>query len=81
MTYNRTGTVFLQVRRHPNWTSELRVVRATQKYPEVVAPGCILIKLKLQIPNAAFAPIEPVATVVVPEELVQHPIEVEAVEP
>ncbi len=74
----REGSVYLQVRVR-SW--QLRVVKATQRQPEVVEPGCVVVKIQLRIPQSAFAPLRPQAVITVPEELVQHPIEAEAVDP
>jgi hypothetical protein len=71
------GTTYLQVRR--DGAQRLKVVRATQNRPEAVAPGCVVVKIRLRIPAAAFAPLTPEAVVTVPENLVQ-PVEVEPVE-
>ena len=61
--------------------SEARVVRVTQKKPEQAAPGCIVVKVKLRIPVEGWDAFEPEAVIDVPTDLVQHPIEVEAVDP
>lgn len=80
MARNREGTVYLTVRKG-RYVFELVVDKATNKKPRVTPEGSVVVALKLVIPNAAFEPIRPEATVVVPESLVQHPVEVEAVEP
>lgn len=77
---NRNGDVYLQVRKAPGYGGGLRVVKSTQRRPYSLEEGCVLVKIRLQIPDAAFKPLEPVASVVVPEQLVQHPITVEAVD-
>ncbi|GIH07472.1 hypothetical protein Rhe02_55390 [Rhizocola hellebori] len=79
MTHWREGVAYLQVR--PHSFHQLRVVKATQRPPEIVESGCVVVKVRLRIPDRAFAPLQPEATVTVPEELVQHPIVVEAVDP
>lgn len=76
------ATAYLQIelRRRLSYTaSEARVVRATQKKPEQAAPGCIVVKVKLRIPVEGWD--EPEAVIDVPADLIQHPIEVEAVDP
>lgn len=79
MTSFREGTAYLQVRadRYP---FELRVLKATQRKPTVVEPDCVVVKVKLRVPRAAFEPLRPEAVVTVPESLVQHPVAVEAVD-
>jgi hypothetical protein len=82
MTTNkwREGIGYLQVQpgRLP-W--ELKVVRVTQRRPSVVDADSVVIKVKLRVPVKAFEPLQPEAVVTVPEELVQHPVEVEAADP
>lgn len=75
----RKGTAYLQVvaTRYPY---ELKVVKATQKKPTVIEPDSVVVKVTIQIPRAAFEPLQPEAVVTVPAELVQHPVEVEAVD-
>lgn len=78
------ATAYLQIelRRRLSYTaSEARVVRATQKKPEQAAPGCIVVKVKLRIPVEGWNAFEPEAVIDVPADLIQHPIEVEAVDP
>lgn len=81
MTPYREGDVFLQVRPDPRYSNELRAVKSTQREPDVVEPGCVVVKIRLRLPAAAFLPLQPEAVVTVPEELVHHPVEVEAVNP
>jgi hypothetical protein len=75
----REGTTYLQVRADGMYG--LKIVKATQRRPTVVEASCVVVKVKLRIPDGAFVPLEPEAVVTVPEELVQQPIEVEAVDP
>lgn len=79
MTVWREGTTYLQIRLHRGW--QLRVIKATQREPDVVESGCVVVKIQLRIPQSAFAPLQPQAVITVPEELVQHPIHAEAVDP
>lgn len=73
---------YLQVRKHNNWyRDEARVMKVTQKRPEVVEAGHILVKVRLRIPAGAWGPFEPEATIEIPEELIQRPITVTAEEP
>lgn len=74
----REGSAYLQIRRHSGW--DLRPVKVTLRRPEVVEPGCIVVKIRFRVPDRAFEPFEPEAVIVVPEELVQRPINAEAVE-
>lgn len=80
MTGPRVGTCYLQVVA-AKYPYELKVVGVTQRKPTITHEGSVVVKIKLAIPQGAFVPLEPSAIVVVPESLVQHPIEVEAVEP
>ncbi len=75
------ATAYLQVRLVRSLSymaSEARVVAATQRKPEVLQPGCIVVKIKLRIPVEGWDPFEPEAVIDVPADLVQHPIAVEA---
>jgi hypothetical protein len=65
-----------------NWrSSNGRVIKATTKRPEVTDPDVVVVKIRVQIPYEAFEPLKPEAVVVIPEELVQHPVTVEAAAP
>lgn len=75
---HREGSIYLVVR--PSRYGELSVVKATNRKPRSTTEGSVVVKLKLRIPKAAFEPLRPEATVTVPESLVQHPVEVEAIE-
>lgn len=80
MARTREGYAYLQVRADTHWSgTRLKVIKSTQRKPDVIEPDCIVVKITLQVPDAAFRPLEPEAVVVVPEELVQHPVAVEAV--
>jgi hypothetical protein len=72
----REGHTYLQVRLTPG--AQLRVVKATQRNPQVVDHGCVVVKIRLRIPQRAFAPLEPEAVVTVPDHFVQHAVEAEA---
>lgn len=76
----KEATAYLQVSRHPSrpWGPESRVVKSTQKRPEIVEPGCIVVKVRLRIPAEAWEPFQPEAIIDVPAELVRHPIDVTA---
>lgn len=78
------ASAYLQVRKakfYGRWRDEARVVHCTQNKPEVVEAGCIVVKVRLRIPTEAWGPFEPEAVIDVPAELIQHPIEVKAVDP
>lgn len=56
-----------------------KITRVTQKRPESPLGGTVMLKLAVQIPKAAFLPLQPEATIVIPLDLVETtPIEVEA---
>lgn len=78
--HNRTGTGYLQVRPHPQYQHDLKVVKVTQKFPDVIEPGCVVIKLRIQVPNSAFGPLRPEVDLRVPEENVYRPGIVESLE-
>ena len=55
------------------WSSEpklrdISVQRVTQKQPRNPIPGCVVVKVTLDIGDAAFYPLTPEATVVIPVE-------------
>lgn len=80
-----TADAYLQVEKrifYGDWYRETaRVQKVTQHKPEVVLPGCIVVKVQLRIPAEAWGPFEPEAVIDVPADLIQHPIQVEAVDP
>ena len=57
-----------------------KVVRVTQGKPAILQVDQIAVKVTIELPTAAFDPLEPQAIIVVPEELIQHPVTVEASE-
>lgn len=77
MSRHREGTVYLVVR-PGRYYGTLTVDKATNKRPKVTSEGSIVVKLNLSIPEAAFLPLSPEATVTVPEGMVRHPVTVEA---
>lgn len=83
MTAPLIADAYLQVRKGTfgTWSTQIRVVKSTQSKPDVIEPGCIVVKVQLRIPVEAWGPFEPEAVVDVPTDLIQHPIEVEAVDP
>ena len=58
-----------------------RVTAARQSAPDKLPADAIVMKVKVQLPKRAFEPLEPEALIVVPEELVQHVVTVEAEKP
>lgn len=57
----------------------VKVERVTQTYPRTVDAGCVVVKLAINVPAAAFAPLLPNAIITVPESMIDHPVEVEAI--
>lgn len=88
MSQTREATAYLQLApRAPRpyggyWggSSEASVVRCTNKPPAEPIPGCIVVKVRIRVPDAAWRPISPTVVIDVPADLVQHPVEVEAVD-
>ncbi|MCV7205278.1 hypothetical protein H7J71_25050 [Mycolicibacterium peregrinum] len=58
-----------------------KLARLTQGKPAVLSADQVAVKVTIRIPAKAFDALQPEAVIIVPEELVQHPVEVEAVEP
>lgn len=78
----RTAVVYLQIQEDDYYPRQAKVVRTTQNKPESRLPNTVVVKLAIEIPQAAFDPLQPTATIRIPEELVQHPeIEVTAEDP
>jgi len=73
---------YLQIRRKTRngyeTYSEGVVERVTSKRPDTPAPGCVVVKVQINVPLAAFEPLTPEVVIDVPEDLVQHPVEVVA---
>lgn len=57
-------------------SSEATAVRMTSKKPDKPIPGAVVVKVRIQIPRAAFEPLQPEAVVRVPAEFAQHVVEV-----
>lgn len=88
MTKTREATAYLQLaprapRAYGSWynSSEASVVRCTNSKPEEPISGCIVVKVRIRVPIEAWGPISPEAIIDVPLDLVQRPVEVEAVAP
>jgi hypothetical protein len=57
-----------------------KITQSRQSRPPKLGAEEVAVKVTVRLPKAAFDPLEPEALVVVPEELVQHVVEVEAQE-
>ena len=55
-----------------------KIAGSRSKKPTTLGEDEIVVKVKIQLPKQAFEPLEPEALIVVPEELVQHVVTVEA---
>lgn len=80
-----TATAYLVVRgvrqnwgQRPRPISEAKIATVRQAKPTTLGVDEILVKVKVQLPRRAFEPLEPEALIVVPEELIQHVVEVSA---
>lgn len=51
--------------------NRISVQRVTQRRPESPIPGCVVVKLELDIADAAFEPLRPEVAVVIPVEHTQ----------
>ncbi|MCZ9884113.1 hypothetical protein [Arthrobacter sp. B2a2-09] len=72
---------YLQLRRTEGvWNRPLRVIKSTQRKPAVLEPGCVVVKVRIRVPAAAFEPLTPEAVVTVPESLIQHTVQATAEE-
>ncbi|NUP33641.1 MAG: hypothetical protein HOU01_18310 [Streptomycetaceae bacterium] len=84
MTDAKTATAYVQIAREKrSWSGEAVVRKVTNRKPEPeqILPGCVVVKIRIRVPVALWEPITPEAVIDVPAELVQRPVEVEAVEP
>lgn len=88
MSNTREATAYLQIAPHAPRAygtyysyGEASVMRCTNKRPAEPLPGCIVVKVKIRVPAAAWGPIAPEVVVDIPASLVQHPVEVEAAAP
>jgi hypothetical protein len=57
-----------------------KVARVTQNPPAQLSKDQVAVRVTIRLPAKAFDPLKPEALVVIPEELIQHPVEVEATE-
>ena len=81
----RVATAYLQIEgKNPgpgyDYGTQAIVRGVHNKAPHSVKPGCIVVKVKLRIPKEAWEPFAPEAVIDVPAELIQRPIQVEAVD-
>lgn len=88
MNPTREATAYLQIAPHAPrpyggyWgSSEASIMRCTNGKPETPLPGCIVVKVRIRVPKEAWEPISPEAVIDIPAELIQRPVEVEAVHP
>lgn len=86
----RTATAYLQIAPHApvggdktwdrahGWGASIQ--RVTNHPPETPLPDCVVVKVVIEVPAAAWEPLVPEAKVTVPLDAVQRPISVQ-VEP
>jgi hypothetical protein len=61
---------------------QIKAVGLTQKRPRAQRGGTVMVKLTIEVPDGAFLPLRPEATIVIPEGMtVAEPITVEAEDP
>jgi hypothetical protein len=65
----------------PYRVSVAKIGRVTQKKPTTLHADEIAVKVTIRLPAKAFDALQPEAVILVPEELIQHPVQVEAVDP
>lgn len=58
-----------------------RLLRVTVGKPASLTADQIAVKVTIRLPAKAFDALQPEAVILVPEELIQQPVEVEAVDP
>lgn len=81
----RVATVYLHVEgtnpgRGYDFGDKAVVRGVSTTKPRTPKPRCIVVKVQLRIAQKAWDPFSPEAIIDVPADLVQHPIEVEAVD-
>lgn len=90
MSRHVVATAYLQIahvsgstydRDRNEWDGKGIVRNVTNNRPDTVLPGCIVVKVRLRVPAAGWEPFTPEAVIDVPADLVQRPVEVEAVTP
>lgn len=75
MTAYREGVALLQVRPAPH-AGKLKVTRVTQRMPETVDPGAVVIRVRLRVDADAWRPLEPDDVIDVPAARVLAPVAV-----
>jgi hypothetical protein len=65
----------------PHGVIRAKLARLTKGKPATLTADQVAVKVTIRIPAKAFDTLVPEAVILVPEELVQHPVEAEAVEP
>ena len=86
MSTTREATAYIQIEgispgnTYDNGT-RAAVRGVTNTAPDVIRPGCIVVKVRLRIPKEAWQPFSAAVVIDVPADLVQRPVEVEAVQP
>lgn len=61
--------------------TEAKTVRITKGKPSTLTADQIAVKVTIRLPAKAFDALQPEAVILVPEELIQQPVEVQAVNP
>jgi len=81
-TFDATGFLVIEpVRSRYNGSPRgAKLTRVVQKRPTSLPNGAVAVAITIQLPAAAFEPLKPAALIVVPEELIQHEVSVEAVD-
>ncbi|OBJ24624.1 hypothetical protein [Mycobacterium sp. 1245801.1] len=82
-TVDATAYLTVEGTRWRHGTKQVRdakVVRVTQGRPAQLTADQVAVRVTVRLPVEAFDPLRPEALIVVPEELVQRPVEVEATE-
>lgn len=64
---------------YPNrWGRTFGVRKHSNKRPAEPMPGCVVVKIRIRLPEAAFDPLAPEVIVDIPADLIQHPVSVTA---
>lgn len=62
----------------PRSVNSAKVARITQGKPATLNVNQIAVRVTVRLPAKAFDALQPDAVIIVPEELIQHPVEVSA---
>lgn len=68
-------------RYRPLTVDSASITRVTQNKPATLTGDEIAVKVTIELPAAAFEALQPEAVITVAENLIQFPVEVEAIEP